>query len=320
MLHVTDELVIGVDGGGSSTTAWLAKSRGQDEPLGIGNSGGSNLNQAESFESAFENVESAIDNAFAAASCQRKKVATAVLALAGCGRPEERARIEQLALKRGIAAHVKIVSDASPLLMLASPAGPVIALVSGTGSIGVGRDAQGVIHRSGGWGYLFGDEGSGYSIGVGALRSVARTHDGRGPATKLTKVVCEFYSVESPADLIRVIYDDPLRRQNIARLASGIVESASQGDEVAQMIVESNIDELIWLLKSLVHVTCPSNESFSLVLSGGLFVHEPFWFQQFTNAAKVAYPMINDIVLVQDPTRGAVRMAQAEFDARSPNQ
>ena len=95
---------------------------------------------------------------------------------------------------------------------------------------------------------------------------------------------------------------------------------ASQGDEVAQLIVESNIDEMMCLLKSLVQSTCTSNESFSLVLSGGLFVHEPYWYQRIATAAKAAFPVINEIVLVQDPTRGAVLMAQAEFDNKSSSQ
>ena len=84
---------------------------------------------------------------------------------------------------------VKIVNDAEILLAAGSPTGPKLAMVCGTGSIVYGRTTTGELIRAGGWGYLFGDEGSGYAIGVAALRAVMQAYDGRGPSTLLTGLV-----------------------------------------------------------------------------------------------------------------------------------
>jgi N-acetylglucosamine kinase-like BadF-type ATPase len=59
---------------------------------------------------------------------------------------------------------VKVVSDAEILLMAGAASGPALALICGTGSIVYGRTVTGELIRAGGWGYLFGDEGSGYAI------------------------------------------------------------------------------------------------------------------------------------------------------------
>lgn len=311
---MTEKLVIGVDGGGSSTTTWLAKSTGPADSIGVGVSNSSNVRRTESVASAMDNIEASIVQAFESAGRKRQTVACAVLALAGCDREKEREYFKRVALERGIAAHVQIVNDGIPLLVLADTTGPAIALVSGTGSIGVGRDASGFVHRSGGWGYLFGDEGSGFGLGVSALRAVAYAHDGRGPETELTEVVCDFFSVKSPANLIRVVYDDSLHLQTVAKLASSVIATANLGDAVAESIVESAAGEMVRLLHSLVNVSCLKNESFSLTLSGGLFVHEPSWFHQIAMAAKAAYPLIDKTILVQDPARGAVLLAQQELN------
>ena len=49
-----------------------------------------------------------------------------------------------------------------------------VALIAGTGSVAFGRAADGRTIRCGGWGYLLGDEGSGYAIGRAALRLAPR--------------------------------------------------------------------------------------------------------------------------------------------------
>ena len=313
MLRVTEALVMGVDGGGSSTTAWLAKSEGPADPLGVGVSGSSNTDRSQSIERAFHSIELAIEQAFAKANLQRQPVACAVLALAGCGRQEEREEFRKLALEKGIASQVHIVSDVAPLLELTESSRPAIALVCGTGSIGVARDADGSVHRSGGWGYLFGDEASGYSLGVSALRSIASAHDQRGPATLLTQLVCDYFAVESPPDLIKAVYGDPMHHRTVGKLGPLVIQTANHGDEVAATIVETEVDELMRVLESLVFASDIRNQPFSLLLSGGLFVHEPTWLDRIVSLAKSNYPAIAETTLVSEPTRGAVLLAQRKL-------
>ena len=99
-------------------------------------------------------------------------------------------------------------------------------LIAGTGSIAYGRDAEGRAARAGGWGYVLGDEGSGYWLGRQALRAVVRSSDGRGPATALTPRILAHYHVERADQLVREIYVGGTLPSAIAALAR---EVASRG-------------------------------------------------------------------------------------------
>ena len=90
--------------------------------------------------------------------------------------------------------------------MAGAPSGPALALICGTGSIVYGRTVTGELLRAGGWGYLFGDEGSGYAIGIAALRAVMRAYDGRGRETLLSELVLGRYGLHTPPELIQAIY------------------------------------------------------------------------------------------------------------------
>jgi len=66
-----------------------------------------------------------------------------------------------------------------------------VTVDAGTGSIARGRARDGRETGAGGWGAVFGDEGSGYWIGMMALISVLQAHDGRLAPTMLTGRVLE---------------------------------------------------------------------------------------------------------------------------------
>ena len=64
---------------------------------------------------------------------------------------------------------MRIVHD-TQLILAAADVQDGIALISGTGSVAWGRTPDGRTARAGGWGYLLGDEGSGYWVGRQAVR------------------------------------------------------------------------------------------------------------------------------------------------------
>ena len=104
----------------------------------------------------------------------RRRVAALVVASRGLWTPDER-RILERAL-RGLAARVHVISDAQAALLGALGRKPGVLLLSGTGSIVVGRNARGRWARAGGLGPILGDEGSGFWLGREWLR--ARVRDG----------------------------------------------------------------------------------------------------------------------------------------------
>ena len=173
------QLLLGVDGGGSKTVAWLATGDPGESPrtLGRGAAGPSNP-LAVGFDTALANLDTAIDAAFRDAQSARCRVAAATLGLAGSDRGTVREKVEQWACgefreasgeyrgasDRQLAERVVIVHDAALVLAAAVGNSSGIALISGTGSLVFGRDTAGRTARAGGWGWLLGDEGSGFAL------------------------------------------------------------------------------------------------------------------------------------------------------------
>ena len=93
-----------------------------------------------------------------------------------------------------------------------------LVVVAGTGSIAYGVNADAVAARSGGWGPVLADEGSGYWIGRHALVAIMRHADGRGPRTALTPMVLEHLGLSRPDDLVNEVYEGAERRQLVATL------------------------------------------------------------------------------------------------------
>ena len=113
------DLVIGVDGGGTKTVAWLAPLEDGGDVLGRGQAGPGNP-RAVGFETALANIDAAIDAAFAAAGLPRQTVTSACFGLAGAGRSSEQEHILAWAEQRGIAQRVRVTGDAEPILAAAS--------------------------------------------------------------------------------------------------------------------------------------------------------------------------------------------------------
>jgi len=294
--------IIGVDGGGTKTVALLADLDGQVIARGV--NGPSNYN-AVGFEAACEALASAIDMA-------RKdhpgEISALCLGLAGAGRQDDIERFQLWATEKFPGTAVKIVNDAEILLAAGSFAVEAIALVCGTGSIVYGRTTTGELIRAGGWGYLFGDEGSGYSIGVAALRAVMQAHDGRGPSTLLTELVLERRGVSSPPELVRSIYGAESPRLEVASLADLVEQVAEQGDTVAVAILEKAARELAQTI-AVVYPKLDITAS-PLVVTGGTILHGAYLKAAFYRACETLGLKFTVVRHVSEPAEGAVKLAQ----------
>jgi N-acetylglucosamine kinase-like BadF-type ATPase len=102
----------------------------------------------------------------------RRRVAALVVASRGLWTPAERRLLARHL--RGLAARVHVISDAQAALLGALGKRPGVLLLSGTGSIVVGRNARGRWARAGGLGPILGDEGSGFWLGREWLRTAVR--------------------------------------------------------------------------------------------------------------------------------------------------
>lgn len=272
------EFVIGVDAGGTKTTAWIASADGaaSDGPLGAGQGGPGNP-RAVGFEKATREIAAAIQAAWNDA-LNRNVVRTTAdvlcLSAAGAGRSQEQDELRRWAMSQQLAGTVVITGDAQPILAAAAPDNVGIALISGTGSFAWARTAKGKHHRAGGWGYLLGDDGSGYAIAIAGLRAAVRAADGRAEPTSLLDALMHHLRVAKPSELIEAIYGTDRIRAQIADCAD-VVFATAPNDPVARCILEQAADDLGSLVTVVARRAEFSPGEFTLALAGGVLTHQP---------------------------------------------
>jgi len=294
--------IIGVDGGGTKTLALLADLDGHVIARGVG--GPSNYN-AVGFEMACGALESAIR---AVRKDYLGKISALCLGLAGAGRQDDIERFQLWATGKYPGTAVKVVNDAEILLAAGSTTGAALALVCGTGSIVYGRTTTGELIRAGGWGYLFGDEGSGYAIGVATLRAVMQAYDGRGPSTLLTKSVLTRRGLSSPPELVGSIYGAESPRLEVASLSDVVEQAAGQGDEVAIAILEEAAQELARTV-TVVYPKLGASVS-ELVITGGTILHGAYLKNAFRHACESLGLKFDEVRPMVEPAGGAVQLAR----------
>ena len=304
------DLVIGVDGGGTKTVAWLAplSDDGTGQVLGRGRAGPGNP-RAAGFEVAQASIDAAIEAAFADANVPRGPVAAASLCLSGAGRPAEQSRLTQWADARSLAKITRVTGDAEPILAAASSENWGIALIAGTGSLAWGRNRAGDVARSGGWGYLIGDEGSAYAIALAGLRAATQAADGRGPATELLSRFQQQLAAAAPQDLIERIYGSDMTRERIALLAI-VVFDAAANDLVAQQIVDTAATDLADMAAALVQsLNLPVGE-YPLALAGSVLEQQETLRQRVLARLHQTATEPGEVRIVSEPVCGAITLAR----------
>ncbi|MDZ7343433.1 MAG: hypothetical protein ONA90_02840 [candidate division KSB1 bacterium] len=162
----------------------------------------------------------------------------------GIGRQADRELAERALREKKLAEAVVVESDALAALTGAFGGGPGIVVIAGTGAICLGRTLTGEIIRVGGWGYLLGDEGSGFALAQSGLIAALKDWDGRGPQTALRQIFEKHFNVTSIELILSSIYGGEYDRGKIAELAPLVFEAADKGDGVAKAIVETAGREL----------------------------------------------------------------------------
>lgn len=147
-----------------------------------------------------------------------------------------------------------------------------INVVSGTGSICYGERA-GQHVRVGGWGELFGDEGSGYWIGMRGLQQFSRMSDGRLGEGPLLDLMRTRLGLAADLDLVALTILRWRRdRRRVAALSTVVTEAADRGDEQAGEILRDAAAELVSLVDTARHrLGFTEGETVPVSYSGGVF-------------------------------------------------
>lgn len=184
-------------------------------------------------------------------------------------------------------------------------------LLAGTGSIAYAIDEHNQRHRVGGWGYLIGDEGSGYWIGRQALHHLTRQFDNRTARTDFHRHIVQMLDLTTPYDLINWVYRQQSQPPTsaIARLAPTVIHHAELGDTIAVAIIDEAIQHLTELARAVCHRAQMNLNQ--LAFAGGLTNHT-----FIRNRLMDALTLTHDPTPRQSPAIGALILAQMTYERR----
>jgi N-acetylglucosamine kinase len=303
--------VLGIDVGGTKTVCLLANEDGTI--VARAREAGANLQGVG--ELALEKV---LHSVMKAALAGQNVVPSAIcLGIAGVDRAVDRDVVLEIMDRIGYKATILIVNDALIALQAGIGDAPGIVVVSGTGSIAYGRNAHGEAARAGGWGYVLGDEGSGYWIGRMALRAAVRHADGRGRETSLTPSLLGHFGLTRAEELTHRVYHEALAPSAIGALARYVQQARDDGDFVATGILDQAAEELFTAAAAVMKRLEMDRESFSFVLAGGMFHAIPWLHGQLKMLLPSLAPQSRTIRLEEDPAVGAVQLALAAARGRA---
>lgn len=305
---LTGKLVIGIDGGGTSTRLVLASDKG--EVLGTGKAGPSNIDDI-GVEKATENIRLCLNNVWQESGLTPRRVDAAFMGMAGVVSAADRQLVRGIALDLDLAPIEQVGIDHDIRIALAGGLAlkPGIVLIVGTGSSCYGRTSDETFCRVGGWGHLLDDEGSGYYLGVEAMKAVIRSIDGRLGPTVLVEKINTALHIQDEQEIMLRLYHPPMSRADIAALAPVVLEAAMQGDEVANAILETGFAGSARLVEvAAKRLNFPGNKPY-VTVTGGLAHSGSFFKDALYKAILTRVPGAQIQEPILSPVMGAVLLA-----------
>ncbi|MCC3454506.1 BadF/BadG/BcrA/BcrD ATPase family protein [Microcoleus sp. PH2017_08_TRC_O_A] len=312
--------VFGIDGGGTKTICILI-----DENrvvLGRGEAGPSNY-QTQGIETAKQSIEVAIERAVLSAKIEPNSnlnIEAICLGLAGVARPKDIEIVQfvvqnlqltnTLPVTRSLLPRNIVICSDCAIALVGGVGNPVgIAVIAGTGSIVFGQNRQGKTKRVGGWGYILGDEGSGYDIAVAGLQAALKFYDGRSEFTVLAQKFQQHLGLNNLEELVEVVYRRGWGVTEIAALAPIVDRAAAEGDRVADGIISRAVAELTFSTKTAISALFSPTEEFEIVTIGGVWGSEANFRGRFESAISAIAPNAKVILPRSEPAFGAALLA-----------
>jgi len=236
------EYCIGIDAGGTKTIATAYSLDGEmlyESKAGFGN-------LTVDFEKGISNIQLAIDDVIKTLGDEHTFIC---LGCAGIETGDFKNQA-QTKLKEKYGDMIYVTNDAMLALYSALRGKNGILIIAGTGSIGYLK-VDDEVKRFGGWGHLINDDGSGYSIGIKAIRFIAYSFDTNKSDTVLKKMIFKHLNITELKQLIDFTYK--ATKADIAGLVPIVEKAAEHGDEQAISILSWAGERLAYLAIGLCH-------------------------------------------------------------------
>ncbi len=292
---------LGIDGGGTKTTAVVTNEQGNvlekatHKTINFFSVG---------MDSARENLKHLMEKVYASLGELFFEGAFIGCSALDCEADEKTVN----ALCGGIinAKKIKMHSDTYIALKSLGDVSCPAVVICGTGSMAIGEDIEGNTHISGGWGHILGDEGSAYSIALNALKECCRSCD-RNENTPLLEKAGDYFGVSDFRKIIDVIYSPRTSKDVIAGFARDVGILASARDGICRNIIKNEAICLGDTVKILLEKT---KDCKVLGLYGGVFQNNEAFREIFSSQISQTYPQIKIRLLTLPPEEGAACLAR----------
>lgn len=253
-------IAVGVDAGGTATAVAVSQDGVLRRELSGGGANPTSIGIDDAADVIVTTVRRALDGAAPDAIH---------IGAAGAGRPRVADGIRELVVAAFPGARVGVGDDAAIALRATIPEGDGVVLIAGTGSVAYAEHAD-QRQRVGGLGYLAGDEGSAFWIGMQAVKLYGRVLDGRARRDETSDMVARALAAPDRDAFLGALYDHQLRPATIAAFAPSIVGFAGKGNRASTKIVQQAAQELGELATSALRAVGLIDASPAIAFAGGL--------------------------------------------------
>jgi len=295
---------IGIDGGGSNSRLVAITKEGKEVGRSVG--GSTNIT-SQTYDGVFANIKKLVDEFLYTSGVGIKDCAGVCIGSAGASTGDNAELLKKIFCTIGFTCNIIVINDAELVLRSATQGQPGIIIISGTGSVGYALDGSGNMLRVGGWGHIIDDGGSGYRIGMDAIKAALLDFDGRGEKTLLTNMVTEFFDIESTEQVLKYIYGGDFDKAKVAKIALLVSQAAQQGDNVAQQILQSAAQNLIAV--AIVLIERAQLNAHKIVLSGSVILQNTNIRTIFEQHIYEMYPNMQIVQMSTSAEMGAAYLA-----------
>jgi len=299
--------VLGIDGGGTRTRAAIMDEEGSILGICVGST--SNYDDI-GVDAARENIRQVVNGARESAGISTDHFDAVFLGIGGVSSAADRAIVKKMALDLHLAPEKFIGADHDIRIALAGGLSgrPGIVQIAGTGSSCYGRNAEGQSWRSGGWGPLLADEGSGYWFGIEAMKAATRASDGHLSSTTLLPIVLDYLNLKDIDAIMHRVYAENMSRSEIACLSPLLINAAKEGDAVSLEIVETGVQNMAECVSIVAHKLNLLDQC-ELSLTGGVFQAGNFIIERMRSAVQERIPQCTVEMAELPPVVGSCLLA-----------
>ncbi len=228
------------------------------------------------------------------------------IGLAGARNEKDRRRVKAATTKAWNTIPCHITHDLD--IALGNPKVATVLVLSGTGSCCYGKTTDGRTAKMGGWGHILGDKGSGFEIGLRALKAVVFYFDRDGTWSRLGERLLMATGGNEPDDLIEWV--TTANKDAVAALTPEVFLASKKRDQIARDILKGAASVLAKDAVNCAKKLCQKKEPVEYVLAGGVMRNQPAFAKTVGEAIKAHWSKASVCTQKRDGVWGAIEMAR----------